>query len=141
MATTSLSSAQSLYQITNRNICFVVALVVWIIVGCLLNQIRTLKRYSWLASTAIWLNLLVVFLSMGFVAHSAPNYTSANAAYGLPTGNTAAPVITQAFATYSFYERINGVMNIVSHLSRATNALYELAKELKDSFRKRIGLT
>ena len=46
VATTSLSAAQSLYQLSSGHICFVAAIVVWIIVGCILNQIRTLKRYS-----------------------------------------------------------------------------------------------
>ncbi|KAL9080037.1 MAG: hypothetical protein Q9157_001121 [Trypethelium eluteriae] len=82
----------------------------------MLNQIRTLKRYSWLASSAIWLNLLVILLSVGFIAHSAPNYASAKAAYGVAAG----PVSKQAFATYPFYERINGVMNIVYAYGGAT---------------------
>jgi len=109
VATTSLSAAQSLHQLTHGRICFVVAIVVWIVVGCVLNQIRTLKRYSWLASSAIWINILVILLSIGFIAHSPPNYAAAKASYGIPAG----PVIRQKFATYPFYERINGVMNIV----------------------------
>ena len=126
VATTSLSSAQSLVQIVNGNLCFVVAIIIWILVyaelylgrirslltlcrGMVLCQIRTLKRYSWLASSAIWLTLLVIFLSVGSVAHSPPNYSAAKAAYGIPEG----PVVRQAFASYPFFERINGVMNIV----------------------------
>ncbi|KAK4555623.1 hypothetical protein LTR86_007376 [Recurvomyces mirabilis] len=116
VATTSLSAAQSLYQLSKGRICFVVAIIVWIVVGCLLNQIRTLKRYSWLASSAIWINLFVIFLSVGFIAHSPPNYTAAKASYGIEAG----PVITQKFATYPFYERINGVMNIVYAYGGAT---------------------
>ena len=116
VATTSLGSAQSLYQVTKGNICFVVAVTIWIIVGTILNQIRTLKRYGWLASSAIWLNLLVIFLSVGFVSHSPPNYSSAKAAYGVTRG----PVAKQSFASYPFYERINGVMNIVYAYGGAT---------------------
>jgi hypothetical protein len=116
VATTSLSSAQSLYQLAKGRLCFVVAIVIWIIVGCILNQIRTLKRYSWLASSAIWLNILVILLSVGFIAHSSPNYASAKAAYDVPVG----PVVKQSFATYPFYERINGVMNIVYAYGGAT---------------------
>ncbi|KAK4547885.1 hypothetical protein LTR36_010604 [Oleoguttula mirabilis] len=116
VATTSLSAAQSLYQLARGHICFVVAIVVWILVGCILNQIRTLKRYSWLASSAIWLNILVILLSVGFIAHSPPNYASAKAAYGISAG----PIVKQAFATYPFYERINGVMNIVYAYGGAT---------------------
>ena len=40
VATTSLSAAQSLYQLSHGHICFVVAIIVWIGVGCFLNQIR-----------------------------------------------------------------------------------------------------
>ncbi|KAI9658671.1 MAG: hypothetical protein M1821_002231 [Bathelium mastoideum] len=116
VATTSLSSAQSLYQLSKGRLCFVVCIVIWIIAGCILNQIRTLKRYSWLASSAIWLNILVILLSVGFVAHSEPNYKSAKASYGVAAG----PVVRQAFATYPFYERINGVMNIVYAYGGAT---------------------
>lgn len=57
---------------------------------------------------------------MGFIAHSPPNYEAANAAYGLSTGNNAAPVVKQAFATFPFFERINGVMNIVYAYGGAT---------------------
>lgn len=116
VATTSLSAAQSLHQLARGHICFVVAIVIWIIVGCILNQIRTLKRYSWLASSAIWINILVILLSVGFIAHSPPNYAAAKASYGIPAG----PVVKAAFASYPFYERINGVMNIVYAYGGAT---------------------
>lgn len=49
-------------------------------------------------------------------AHSSPNYAAAKASYGVTKG----PVVTQAFATYPFYERINGVMNIVYAYGGAT---------------------
>jgi hypothetical protein len=120
IATTSLGSAQSLVQViqatSNRSLCFIVAIIIWILVGMVLNQIRTLRRYGWLASSAIWLNLLVIFLSMGFVAHSPPNFSAANAAYGISAG----PVLRPAFASYPFFERINGVMNIVYAYGGAT---------------------
>ncbi|KAH8817479.1 oligopeptide transporter protein [Xylogone sp. PMI_703] len=116
VGTTSLRSAQSLVQIAHGKPCFVVAIIIWIIVGMILCQIRTLKRYGWLSSMAIWLNLLVIFLSVGFIAHSSPNYASAKAAYGVLPG----PVVKQAFANYPFFERINGVMNIVYAYGGAT---------------------
>ncbi|KAF2100592.1 oligopeptide transporter protein [Rhizodiscina lignyota] len=116
VGTTSLGAAQSLVQITNGKPCFVVAIIIWILVGMVLNQIRSLHRFSWIASIAIWLNILVIFLSVGFIAHSPPNYASALAAYGIPKG----PVVRQTFATYPFFERINGVMNIVYAYGGAT---------------------
>ena len=36
----------------------------------LLGQIRTLQRLGWLANAAIWMNLFVIFLTMGVVTHS-----------------------------------------------------------------------
>jgi hypothetical protein len=120
IATTSLGSAQSLVQVikatSSASLCFVVAIIIWILVGIVLNQIRTLKRYGWLASSAIWLNLLVIFLSVGFMAHSPPNYAAAQAAYGVSEG----PVSRPAFANYPFFERVNGVMNIVYAYGGAT---------------------
>lgn len=117
VATTSLSAAQSLVQIVGGGkLCFIVAVVIWILVGMVLNQIRTLSRFSYVASLAIWLNILVILLSVGFIAHSPPNYASAKAAYGIPQG----AVVKQTFATYPFYERINGVMNIVYAYGGAT---------------------
>ena len=50
------------------------------------------------------------------IAHSLPNYLAAKAAYGVQPG----PVVKQSFATYVFYERINGVMNIVYAYGGAT---------------------
>ena len=44
------------------------------------------------------------------------NYAAAKAAYGTSRG----PVVVQTFATYPFYERINGVMNIVYAYGGAT---------------------
>ena len=29
---------------------------------------------GWVANFAVWLNLLVIFISMGVIAHSPPNY-------------------------------------------------------------------
>lgn len=84
--------------------------------GMVLNQIRTLRRYGWLASCAIWLNILVILLSVGFIAHSSPNYSAAKAAYGV----SRAPIRHAAFTTYPLYEQVNGAMNIVYAYGGAT---------------------
>jgi amino acid permease len=82
----------------------------------ILCQIRTLKRYSWLASMAIWLNLAVVFLSVGFISHSPPNYAAAKAAYGIEQG----PVERKLFSTYPLTQRLLGCMQIVYAYGGAT---------------------
>jgi hypothetical protein len=42
-----------------------------------LGQVRTLQKFGWLANAAVFLNLMIMFISMGVIAHSAPNYSIA----------------------------------------------------------------
>jgi hypothetical protein len=62
-----------------------------------IGQIRTLKSYGWLANSAVWINLLIIFISMGFIGSSAPNYESAAAAYGEEAAS--GPVRTATFVS------------------------------------------
>lgn len=67
--------------------------MIFVAVGFVIGQVRTLRNYGWLANTAVFLNLLVIFISMGvmvstliesfhykiltltFQAHTPPNYS------------------------------------------------------------------
>lgn len=62
-------------------------------------------------SSAVWLNLLVIFLTMGIVAHSAPNVDSAQLSYGPDVAS--GPVRTAAFVSQPLFTKINGIMNMV----------------------------
>lgn len=86
-----------------------VAIVIWPIVGFVVGQIRTLKSYGWLANGAVWINLLIIFLSMGFVAHSPPNFAAALASLGQPQG----PIVTHAITDIPLFNKVNGIMNMV----------------------------
>jgi hypothetical protein len=58
------------------------------------GQVRTLQKFGWIANFAIWLNLLVVFMAMGVVANSDPNYDAAlgqNGAVKGPISRTGGP--------------------------------------------------
>ncbi|KAI0925331.1 hypothetical protein AcV7_005602 [Taiwanofungus camphoratus] len=109
VGTICLSNGQSLSQIAKGNLCFAVCIVIWAIVGMVIGQIRTLKNYGWLANSAVWLNLLIIFISMGFVAHSPPNYAAAEAAYGITQG----PIKKAAFVGLPLASKVNGIMNMV----------------------------
>ncbi|KAF8313416.1 oligopeptide transporter protein [Clavulina sp. PMI_390] len=109
VGTLCLSNGQGLAQISKNGFCFAVAIVIWPLVGMVIGQIRTLERFSGLANSAVWINLLIIFLSMGFIAHSPPNYAAALSSLGQPQG----PVITQAFVSLPLYSKINGIMNMV----------------------------
>lgn len=74
----------------------------------LLGQIRTLRTFSWVANFAIWLNIITLIITMGAVAHTAPNYQAAEAA-GVPFG----AVQTLAINKQPFESQLNGIMQIV----------------------------
>ncbi|KAM0128237.1 hypothetical protein ACHAP3_008458 [Botrytis cinerea] len=77
-----LSNGQSISQIAKGNLCFVACLIVFMAAGMILGQIRTLQRFGWLANFAVWINVLIIFICMGVVANSPPNYASVEASYG-----------------------------------------------------------
>ena len=56
-----ITSGQSISQMSKGNLCFVVCVVVSAIAGLLIGQIRTLQRFGWLASLAVYMNLLIIF--------------------------------------------------------------------------------
>ncbi|KAJ7446688.1 transmembrane amino acid transporter protein-domain-containing protein [Mycena latifolia] len=104
-----LGNAQALVQVVKHRLCFSVCIVIWALVGMVIGQIRTLKSYGWLANAAVWFNLLIIFTSMGFVAHSPPNFAAALSSLGVPEG----PVETQLFAKIPLFSQVNGIMNMV----------------------------
>jgi hypothetical protein len=87
-----------------------VCIVIWAFVGMAVGQVRALKNYGWLANSAVWINLTLIFVSMGFVAHSPPNYAGAAAAYG---DSVSGPVVHQNFVTAPLASKVNGIMNMV----------------------------
>jgi len=109
VATICLGNGQALSQIANFKLCFSVCIVIWSFVGLIIGQIRTLKNYGWLANSAVWLNLLIIFTSMGFVSHSLPNYAAAQTSLGVPPG----PVVTVKFGTLPLFSKVNGIMQMV----------------------------
>jgi len=109
VATICLGNGQALSQITSARLCFSVCIVIWAIVGLVIGQIRTLKSYGWLANGAVWLNLLIIFTSMGFVAHSPPNFAAAQSSLGVPPG----PIVTVLFANVPLFNQVNGIFNMV----------------------------
>ena len=61
-----LGMGQAIAQIsegTSRPLCFVVCLLIFIILGVILGQVRTLQRFGWLANFAVWMNVLSICIS------------------------------------------------------------------------------
>jgi hypothetical protein len=90
VATICLANGQSLSQLSSDRLCFSICILVFILAGFVIGQIRTLKNYGWLANSAVWINLVIVFSSMGFIAHSAPNFVAAKKSLGVDEG----PIVT-----------------------------------------------
>ncbi|PFH46273.1 hypothetical protein AMATHDRAFT_70223 [Amanita thiersii Skay4041] len=109
VGTICLSNGQALSQMSRGRLCFSVCIVIWAILGMIIGQIRTLKGYGWLANSAVWINLSIIFISMGFVAHSPPNFESAKKSLGVDPG----PVVTKAIGDLPLFLRVNGIMNMV----------------------------
>ena len=72
-----ISNGLSISQVSQFRLCYVVCCLIWAIVGFFSGQIRTLNKLGWLANFAVVLNLLIMFISMGVMAHSEPNYAAA----------------------------------------------------------------
>jgi hypothetical protein len=72
-----IGNGQGLYQI-NDNICYIVCCVIWSALGMVLGQVRTLQRFGWIANFAVWINVLVMVITMVVVTHSEPNYEAAS---------------------------------------------------------------
>ena len=66
---------QNISALSKFRLCYVACPVIFVVAGFFLTQVRTLKAYGWVATLAIWLNLLTIFISMGVIANSAPNYS------------------------------------------------------------------
>jgi hypothetical protein len=70
----TIQFGENISEVSKFRLCYAVCPVVFVCAGFFLTQIRTLKAYGWVANLAVWLNLLAIFITMGVIAHSPPNY-------------------------------------------------------------------
>ncbi|KAJ5117020.1 hypothetical protein N7456_001368 [Penicillium angulare] len=71
-----LGNAQTLAQLANEKICFVVCMIISMVIGMFLGGIRSLQRLGWLTNAAVWLNVVSFIIIMVSAAHFAPDYTA-----------------------------------------------------------------
>ncbi|KAF7979763.1 hypothetical protein HWV62_40780 [Athelia sp. TMB] len=100
-----LGNGQGLSQIAKFKICFSVCLIIWTVAGMLIGQVKTLQKFGWLANVSVFMNLFVIFATMGVVSHQLPNYLAAHLDPG--------PVITQARVVQPFENQVTGVLQLV----------------------------
>lgn len=102
---------------SSGSLCYIVSIVIWTIIG-LVNSLpfKSLGKLSLVCSLNVFINILIICLSMGFIAHSDPNYASAQAAYGddgLTAGPPFAPVHVSATGTGDLAAQVNGAANMI----------------------------
>jgi hypothetical protein len=83
-----VSNGQALSQVSKFKLCYAICCLVFALAGFFLGQIRTLQKFGWLANAAIWMNVLVIFMTMGVVANTPPNYLGVDASAGQALGGT-----------------------------------------------------
>ncbi|CRG83329.1 hypothetical protein PISL3812_00680 [Talaromyces islandicus] len=70
----TIQFGENISQVSKFRLCYAVCPVLFVCVGFFVSQIRTLRSFGWIANFAVWANLLVIFISMGVIAHSSPNF-------------------------------------------------------------------
>lgn len=70
----TIQNGQALSQVSKFRLCYAVCPIIFVAAGFVLGQIRTLRRLGLIANFSVWINLLVIFITMGVMAHSPPNF-------------------------------------------------------------------
>ncbi|CAL5868129.1 uncharacterized protein PFLUO_LOCUS2353 [Penicillium psychrofluorescens] len=73
----TLQFGQNISQMSKFKLCYAVCPAIFAIAGFFITQIRTLRAYGWVANLCVWLNIFVIFMTMGVLANSEPNYSVA----------------------------------------------------------------
>ncbi|CAP95069.1 hypothetical protein E8E15_001408 [Penicillium rubens] len=109
-------------------LCFIAAEVIFMVIGFVFGQIRTLQRLSYLANIAVWLNIIVIIMTMAVVHQYPPNYEASLTSYGTPKG----PVKTSGYwpASSTLNDKVNAMMNGVFAYGGAT-LFNELMAEMR----------
>jgi hypothetical protein len=82
-----------------------VCIVIFLVINLLLSPMRTLKSVGWIANAAVWLNIALIWCTVGFVYSSPPNFAAAKSAFGIDPG----PVVTHAFVSLPLSAKVNGI--------------------------------
>ncbi|KAB8446270.1 hypothetical protein FH972_025250 [Carpinus fangiana] len=102
--------------------------VIFMVCGFALGQIRTLQRFSYLANFAIWLNVFILFMTMGVASGSEPNWDAVLTSFKIEKG----PIYHTAGIPpgKDLIDNINGLMQAVYSYGGAT-LFCELMAEMR----------
>lgn len=105
-----LGEGQALAQIAQFKVCFSVLMLVFMLAGMMLAQVRTFKNFGWFANVAVWFNLFIIFATMAIIGKSSPNYHAAQQQNGIFSQE---PVYHAAFSGNPISKQIVAVMQMV----------------------------
>ena len=136
-----ISNGEALSEVSKFKLCYAICCLVWALVGFFLGQIRTLQKFGWIANFAVWINLLIMFITMGVAAHSPPLYSAAGSSAGysvnpdlvaVDTAGNYPPVMHSAGLPdpSNFGASVNGLMQAVYSYGGAM-VFVELMAEMK----------
>ena len=72
-----VQSGQAISQISRFRLCYVVCIIIFVVAGFLIGQVRTLRSYGIISALAVGCNVLIILITMGVMAHSPPNHAIA----------------------------------------------------------------
>ncbi|OBT83915.1 hypothetical protein VE02_09766 [Pseudogymnoascus sp. 03VT05] len=117
-----ISNGMALSQMSQFKLCYAICCLIWAVCGFFLGQIRTLQKYGFIATFAIFLNVLLMLINMGVVAHSPPNYLATGGSAGQALGGLSVtadasglhpPIITTASLPVSSVGFTGGVVGLM----------------------------
>jgi len=116
-----ISNGQALSQMSKFKLCYAICCLVWAIAGFFIGQVRTLQKYGGIATFAIFLNVLLMVVNMGVIAHSSPNYDATGQSGGqalggdsvTPDGTNFPPIHTYAGLPPSSVGFTGGVVGLM----------------------------
>lgn len=77
-----ISNGEALSEAAQFKLCYAVCCLIWALAGFILGQIRTLQKFGWLANLAVFINLIIMFITMGAAAHTPPLYSASASSAG-----------------------------------------------------------
>ncbi|KAJ5548552.1 hypothetical protein N7513_005786 [Penicillium frequentans] len=103
----TIQYGENISQVSKFKLCYAVCPVLFAVAGFFVTQIRTLKAYGWIANLAVWLNIFVIFMTMGVMANSPPNYQIST--LGSAGSDTNAATITPVNGVYPAIIHYNNI--------------------------------
>ena len=118
-----ISNGLALSEAAKFKLCYAVCCLVWALAGFILGQIRTLQKFSWLANVAVFINLLIMFITMGAAAHTPPLYSASASSAGYSINQA---LVTPVNGKYPPVQHSGGLpsSNFAAALNGAMQAVY-----------------